>query len=471
MLDVGRQGRLRSPTGQNLSFSQTACVSFNLTAGTNLSPPMQKQGVMSDRVETAIPGREPIELVSFYDEFRDYYAQCELETKRWFVEHVRPDWWIFDVGANVGYYTILFAQLAPRGRVFAFEPTATAAMLRANLQHNEVQNAAVHEVALGATTGEQVDRIYRLWGTEGEVKTYPFYKLDDFIDRHRIERVDCIKIDVDSFDFEVLRGAEQTLLERNPVIVVELNHALAKRNQSAGEALAWLAQRGYRKALVLDHDNFVLQRGADSFAGLDGTTSLELLFPRPLRIDEKLTASAGAEVGAAFVRAAQLQNGATARWPEPETQDSIPARLARKVRLLRDRILGKDGQPAQSRTRLAFHDIVNLPIETTAARWSYALVLQLDAQAPDSTLAIEVGVQVIEGQLGIAVCGEDPSRFCAPERTLAAMPEPQSVVIKAKSKDVDSLIFRNVASDGARTLFKITSIEARRNVMRSEHRA
>ena len=167
---------------------------------------------MQDRVETSIPGREPIELVAYYDELRDYYAQCELETKRWFVDHVRPDWSIFDVGANIGYYTILFSQLAPRGRVFAFEPTATAAMLRANLAHNNVGNAEIHEVALGATTGERSDRIYRLWGTEGEVKTYPFYKLDDFIEQHRIDKVDCIKIDVDSFDFEVLRGAEQTLL-------------------------------------------------------------------------------------------------------------------------------------------------------------------------------------------------------------------------------------------------------------------
>ena len=57
---------------------------------------------MPDRVETAIPGRDPIELVSFYEEFRDYYPQCELETKRWFVDHIRPDWWIFDVGANIG---------------------------------------------------------------------------------------------------------------------------------------------------------------------------------------------------------------------------------------------------------------------------------------------------------------------------------------------------------------------------------
>jgi FkbM family methyltransferase len=190
---------------------------------------------MPDPIETTIPGRNAIELVAYYEEFRDYYPYCELQTKRWFVEHVRTDWWIFDVGANVGYYTILFSELAPRGRVFAFEPTATAKMLRANLRHSGVENAEIHEVALAATTGEREDRIYRLWGTEGEVKTYPFYSLDDFIAQHRIDRVDCLKIDVDSFDFEVLRGAERTLADRNPVVLVELNHALARRNQSVGE--------------------------------------------------------------------------------------------------------------------------------------------------------------------------------------------------------------------------------------------
>ena len=407
---------------------------------------------MPDRVETAIPGREPIELVSFYEEFRDYYAQCELETKRWFVEHVRPDWWIFDVGANVGYYTILFAQLAPRGRVLAFEPTATAAMLRSNLEHHNVQNAEVHEVALGATTGEKQDRIYRLWGSEGEVKTYPFYKLDDFVDRHRIERVDCIKIDVDSFDFDVLRGAEQTLLRLNPVVVVELNDALAKRNQRAGEALAWLAQRGYRKALVLDHENFVLRRGAEAFSELGGHTSLELLFERPRPTDERMTATAGTPVGTSFVKTVGLQNGAVARLPEAATSGSIVTRLARKVGLI--------ASPAQ----LTFNDIVNVPIETPAVSWSYALVLELNAPLPDSTLTIEVGVEVTDGKLGIATHGEDSTRFCAPERALAAMAEPQRVVIKVQGKDIRYLVFRSAAPDGTRTLFKVTSIEARTSV-------
>ena len=407
---------------------------------------------MPDRVETAIPGREPIELVSFYEEFRDYYPQCELETKRWFVEHVRPDWWLFDVGANVGYYTILFAQLAPRGRVFAFEPTATAAMLRSNLRHHNVQNAEVHEVALGATTGEKQDRIYRLWGSEGEVKTYPFYKLDDFIDRHRIERVDCIKIDVDSFDFDVLRGAEQTLLRQNPVVVVELNDALAKRNQRAGEAFAWLAQRGYRKALVLDHENFVLQRGPDAFPGLSGHTSLELLFQRPLPTDERMTPAAGTPVGASFIKTVELQNDAIARLPEAATNGSIVARLARKVGLL------------ASSAQLTFNDIVNVPIETPPVSWSYALVLQLNVPMPDSTLTIEVGVEVIDGKLGIAAHGEDSSRFCAPERALAAMPETQHVVIKVQGKDIRYLVFRSAALDGTKTLFKVVSIAARTSV-------
>jgi uncharacterized protein YecE (DUF72 family) len=69
-----------------------------------------------------------------------------------------------------------------------------------------------------------------------------------------------LKIDCDSFDFEVLRGASKTLERFNPWIVVELNHALAIRNQSVPEALEWLLERGYDHAHVLDHENYVLRR-------------------------------------------------------------------------------------------------------------------------------------------------------------------------------------------------------------------
>ena len=118
----------------------------------------------------------------------------------------------------------------------------------------------------------------------------------------------------------------------------------------------------------------------------------------------------------------------------------------------------------RSPAQLTFNDILNVPIETPAVSWNYALVLPLDVPMPDSTLTIEVGVEVIEGKLGIVGYGEDSSRFCAPERALVAMPEPQRVVIKVQGKDIRYLVFRSVALDGTRTLFKVTSIEARTSV-------
>ena len=406
---------------------------------------MTSERSMADPLETTIPGRNPIELIAYYEEFRDYYPYCELETKRWFVDHVRADWWMFDIGANVGYYTILFSQLATRGRVFAFEPTATAAMLRANLRHNKVENAEIHEVALAATTGEREDRIYRLWGTDGEVKTWPFSSLDDFIERHRIERVDCLKIDVDSFDFDVLRGAERTLADRNPVVIVELNHALARRNQSVGEALAWLARRGYRKALVLDNDNFMLQRGAGSFMDAGAVSSLELSFPPPFRFDEAMPPSAGLPAGDAFIGRLDVQMGVVVARQGTEAR-----RLISRVKA----VLGRDDS-------LAFRDVADVPIETTAVAWSYALVLGLNPDAASGIVTIEVAVEVMDGKLGIALAGVDSSRFCAPERTLAAMPLRQSIVVSAKGTDVRFLVFRNVAADGVRTRFKILGIETR----------
>ena len=400
-------------------------------------------------VATMIPGRDPIELVAYYEEFRDYYPYCELETKNWFVENVRADWWIFDIGAHIGYYTILFSQLASAGRVFAVEPTATAKMLRTNLQHNGAGNAEVHEIALAATTGDREDRIFRLWGTEGEVKTYPFYAFDDFIAQHGIERVDCLKIDVDSFDFEVLRGAERTLAEHNPVVVVELNHALGLRNQGVSEALAWLARRGYRKALVLDNDNFVLRREPGSPArattGSGGAASLELVFPPPLRFDEALPPSAGEPLRHPLISEAEVQDGAVVAASE-KPQDLI----SRARSLLR-----RDGS-------IAFRDIVGVTIETPAAAWNYALLLGLDPGGAPGIVTIEVAVEVMDGRLGIVPASADRSHFCSPERTLAAMPVRQRIVIAAPAADVRFLVFRNAGLDGVRTRFKIVSIEARR---------
>ena len=51
------------------------------------------------------------------------------------MENVHPDWILFDVGANIGCYSILFSRLAPAGQIYAFEPTDTFSMLEENLAY------------------------------------------------------------------------------------------------------------------------------------------------------------------------------------------------------------------------------------------------------------------------------------------------------------------------------------------------
>lgn len=211
-------------------------------------------------INTNIPGRKPIELVAYYPEFLGYYENCELETKRWCVENIEDDWVILDCGANIGYYTILFSQLAPRGHVYAIEPTSTVEMLKKNLDYHKVRNATICPVALGNRTGVIRDGIFRIWGQEAEVATYSFLTLDDFVDRYNITRLDFVKIDVDSYDFEVLQGAERTLARFNPWVVVELGQSMHFRKGTITEALQWLATRGYEQARVFDGENHLVKR-------------------------------------------------------------------------------------------------------------------------------------------------------------------------------------------------------------------
>lgn len=226
--------------------------------------------------KTAIPARDDIELPAFYQEFAWYYPNCELQTKAWFVEHAKNEWVYLDCGANIGYYSILFSQLSPQGVVHAVEPTETFSMLQTNLEHNKASNVVAHRLAMGRSVGRRVEKIFRLWGQAPEEFEYDFTTVDALVDQLDLKRLDCIKIDVDSFDFEVLMGAERTLERFDPWVVVELNHALGVRGYSNMTAVEWLKDRGYTEALILDYDNFILRRKSQNPVAED---SFRLIFP------------------------------------------------------------------------------------------------------------------------------------------------------------------------------------------------
>jgi FkbM family methyltransferase len=360
-------------------------------------------------VYTIVPGAAPIALVDYYPEFASYYPECELQTKRWFVENVEKDWIIFDVGANVGYYSILFSRLAPMGRVFAFEPTQTIEKLNTNLAFHGCSNVVPFERALGAADGMFEEAVYRIWGQPPERMTYTFTTIDKMVRELELTRLDCLKIDVDSFDFEVLRGAEETLAKFDPWVVVELNHALSRRNQSAPEALQWLAARGYTAALVLDHDNFVLRR-ANQVHGT-GLPKFELTFDtRPLFLES------------AHEKGAELPNIFSSA-PTPHNDARVE----------------NDGD--------TWRVVAPGPRWSNAAQWPTAS--EESGAAEQASFLTEIECQVEGGDVAFSYATVDGSTILNETTVSAGSFKQTAALYKPEATPFTGLLLRNVDADGA----------------------
>ena len=150
-----------------------------------------------------------------------------------------------DIGAHIGYYTLLAAKLVgASGHVYAFEPSpAVYRALERNLERNNVTNVTALNVAAGA--GERAGVLYELAaGSSGNSSLSPrllesphagtadeyapveveICAVDSRVPDHEFGRVRMIKVDVEGYEVEALRGVERILAAGAPIaMIVELS--------------------------------------------------------------------------------------------------------------------------------------------------------------------------------------------------------------------------------------------------------
>lgn len=153
-----------------------------------------------------------------------WLGSYEYEQRLLFEQLVTEGSVVFDVGAHVGFYTLLAATLAgPRGRVYAFEPlSANIHYLKAHLRLNRITNVTVIEKAVsdGAGTAAFVEGPSSAMGhfaAQGGM-VVPTVSLDDLFLRGEIPAPDFIKIDVENAVWLALKGAENLLRRARPTI-------------------------------------------------------------------------------------------------------------------------------------------------------------------------------------------------------------------------------------------------------------
>jgi FkbM family methyltransferase len=150
--------------------------------------------------------------------------------------HLKPGGVFYDIGANVGFHTVIGARVAgPTGRVVAFEPIpSNAAALRHNVALNGFANVRVIEAAVSSAPGRHAMRLGAEpgWARLTDVASLasndvtidvPLVTIDDLVARGEIEPPTMVKMDIEGAEIAALRGMARTLREARPVVVCELH--------------------------------------------------------------------------------------------------------------------------------------------------------------------------------------------------------------------------------------------------------
>lgn len=180
------------------------------------------------------------------------------------IEKIQPGWHILDVGAHIGYYTLLFGkQCGPQGRVAAFEPEMDAfKALNANIELNGMENIRTFRLALSDHRGHVVmkpeNRGLMLADKEGDAETTAeMIPSDEFWPTLDWPKVDLVKIDVEGAELGVLTGMENMLRKYHPHLFVEIHPLHLKKcfHSSADEVLCFLKEKHHYKLVPVDSDS------------------------------------------------------------------------------------------------------------------------------------------------------------------------------------------------------------------------
>lgn len=196
----------------------------------------------------------------------------ELPVQQALAANLHPGDVFYDIGANVGFFTVIGASLVTaQGQVIAFEPvTENAAAVRHNCQLNDFNQVQVNEVAVSNETGRTELRLAHYAGGAAlasadpppdlkGVITVPVITVDELITKRQLPPPAVVKIDVEGAEVNVLRGMRDTLRQYRPVVIYELDDGDAQK----------LAKKAKLCQDFLQAADYQIRRLEDSYPNID----------------------------------------------------------------------------------------------------------------------------------------------------------------------------------------------------------
>jgi FkbM family methyltransferase len=186
---------------------------------------------------------------------------------------LRPDMNVIDLGANIGFYAFIEAGIV--NHIHAVEPVKyNFDLLQKNIKLNRFSNISTYRQAIGGTTG--ITKIYTSnrcnWATIVDERhrtpdyserwnrfkkgseVVPICKLDEFVDRYQINKVDLVRMDVEGAEVEIIGGAQQTIksMPKGSYLVVEIHSSCIKIKESIENMLDRIFAAGFKCVKVVN---------------------------------------------------------------------------------------------------------------------------------------------------------------------------------------------------------------------------
>lgn len=228
---------------------------------------------------------------------------CEPDVAGVFVNVLREGDVVIDVGAHIGYFTVLASVLVgPKGHVIAFEPSAgQVERLRANLGHNDSKNVTIVEKVVTNQIGDveffvNAEDWGELWsepwpGSPKELpppmrRVLPGTTLDAELEKLGLPGPKLIKIDVEGAEQRVLEGARGLITRHQPPFIIAELHDFGLEKLGASQA----SLRGFIEGLGYSTFGLyyagTLPRFVPAATRIQGKVILNLLFSKPEWIGE-----------------------------------------------------------------------------------------------------------------------------------------------------------------------------------------
>ncbi len=184
-----------------------------------------------------------------------WLGSYEMNKRQAFEAEIEPGTVIYDIGANVGYFSLLAAVLTGKeGKVFAFEPLPrNIEFLRKHIALNKMEQISVIEAAVSDHSGEAyfdlgASSAMGHLSEAGEMRVR-MVCLDEMLNKGDLLPPDYIKLDVEGAEYEVLLGARHLLETHRPVIFLDTHNRKAHHL-----TIALLEEIGYRFKILDGRD-------------------------------------------------------------------------------------------------------------------------------------------------------------------------------------------------------------------------